>query len=297
MGTVDRKYKLVAIDIDGTTVDSNGVISQTNIDMIRRVVNMGVPVCLVTGRNIHNANKIAKKLKVKTPMICCDGAVMYDPVDKKNIYEKIFSKEQLEVVFRILDKHYVFIEMSSDNHYYQYIKEKELGKYNYGGSPNNFAGKLSRIIKHNVRFVNNLKSFQSKNPKLNQVIFIGEEKNVLEAKIELIEELKKLNQNDLVLRDDLWSNFVFVTPKNVTKSDGVEVLCKHYGFKMEEVIAMGDELNDIDMITKAGLGIAMENANPRIKEVAKFVTLSNNDNGVAYALEKFIINGETIDEQ
>ncbi len=297
MDTVNRKYKLVAIDIDGTTVDSKGAISQTNIDMIRRVVKEGVPVCLVTGRNIHNANKIAKKLNVKTPMICCDGAVMYDPVEKKNIYEKFFSKELLDIVLNVLDKHYVFIEMSSDNHYYQYIKEKELGKYNYGGSPNNFTGKLSRMIKHNVRFVNNLKSFQSKNPKINQVIFIGEEKNVTEAKIALIDELKRLNQNELVLRDDLWSNFVFTSPQKVTKSDGVGVLCEHYGIKMEEVIAMGDELNDIDMITKAGLGIAMANANPRIKEVAKYVTLSNDENGVAYALEKFIINGETIDEQ
>ncbi len=297
MDTAQRKYKLVAIDIDGTTVDSKGVISQTNIDMIRRVVKEGVPVCLVTGRNIHNANKIAKKLNVKTPIICCDGAVMYDPVEKKNIYEKIFSKELLEIVLGILDKHYVFIEMSSDNHYYQYIKEKELGKYNYGGSPNNFAGKLNRMIKHNVRFVRNLTSFQGKNPKINQVIFVGEEKNVTEAKIELIEELKRLGHNELVLRDDLWSNFVFTSPQKVTKSDGVTVLCEHYGIKIEEVIAMGDELNDIDMISSVGLGIAMANANPRIKEVAKFVTLSNDENGVAYALEKFIINGETIDEQ
>ncbi len=295
MDKVNNKYKLVAIDIDGTTVDKQGVISQTNIDMIRRVVSQGVPVCLVTGRNIHNANKIAKKLNVKTPMICCDGAVMYDPVDKKNVYEKIYSKKQLELVLGVLDKYHVFIEMSSDNHYYQYIKEKELGKYNYGGSPNNVAGKLKRIIKHNVRFVKDLGKFQAKVPKINQVIFSGLESDVLAAKKELVEALKNANQKEILLRDDLWSNFVFANPLKVTKSDGVRVLCEHYGVKIEEVIAIGDELNDIDMISSVGLGIAVANANPRIKEVAKYITLSNDDNGVAYALEKFVINGEDIE--
>ncbi len=295
MSTMNNKYKLVAIDIDGTTVDKNGLISEVNIDMIRRVVKQGVPVCLVTGRNIHNANKIAKKLNVKTPMICCDGAVMYDPVDKKNVYEKIFSKEQLDMVLNVLNKHSVFIEMSSDKHYYQYIKEKELGKYNYGGSPNNLAGKIKRMIQHNVRFVKNLSKFKDSQPKINQVIFAGEESNVIEAKKELIEVLKNANQTEILLRDDLWSNFVFTSPLKVTKSDGVRFLCAHYGVKIEEVMAIGDELNDIDMIASVGLGIAVENANPRIKEIAKFITLSNDDDGVAFALEKFIINGEDID--
>ncbi len=294
MSTVNSKYKLVAIDIDGTTVDKNGLISQVNIDMIRRVVKQGVPVCLVTGRNIHNANKIAKKLNVKTPMICCDGAVMYDPVDKKNVYEKIFSKEQLELVLGVVNKHKVFVEMSSDKHYYQYIKEKELGKFNYGGSPNNLAGKIQRVIQHNVRFVSDLNKFQAKDPKINQVIFAGEESNLLAAKTELIEKLKEANHTDVLLRDDLWKDYVFTSPLKVTKSDGVRFLCVHYGVKIEEVIAIGDELNDIDMIASVGLGIAVENANPRIKEIAKFITLSNDDDGVAYALEKFIINGEDI---
>ncbi len=290
MATKELKYKLVAIDIDGTTVDKKGMISQINIDMIRRVVKKGVPVCIVTGRNIYNANKIAKKLNVKTPMICCDGAIMYDPVDKKNVYERAFTKEQLKTVLGVLDKHNVYIEMSSDKHYYQYIKNKELGKFNYGGSPNNFAGKLTRMIQHNVRFVKNLDVFQGKNPVINQVIFVGEKEDVQSAK----EELKSLNLELLVIRDDLWNNFVFVLPRQVTKADGVEFLCAHYGCKMEEVIAIGDELNDIDMIKAAGLGVAVENANQRIKDVAQFITLSNDHDGVAYALEKFIINGDEI---
>ncbi len=283
-------YKLVAIDIDGTTVNKEGRLSEKTVKVIREVVEKGVPVCIVTGRNVHNANKIAKKLNTKTPFICADGAVMYDTAEKKVIYEKVFSNEQLKEILFILDKHDIYIEMSSNEHYYQYIKRKELGKYNYGGSPNNAFGKIKRIIKHNVRYIRNLNEFINSKKSVNQIIFIGEPNNILEAKKEIMSK----NYDNIELRDNLWENFVFLVLKDCKKSDGVQLLCDHYGCNMSEVIAMGDELNDIDMIEKAGLGIAMENANPRIKEVAKFITLSNDNDGVAHALEKFILNGETL---
>lgn len=283
-------YKLVAIDIDGTTVDKKGKLSKKTINTIKKVVKKGVPVCIVTGRNVYNAQKVVKKLNIKTPFICADGAIMVDTAQNKIIFEKSFSKGQLEEILSTLNKHDVYIEMSSKNHYYQYIKRKELGKYNYGGSPNNMAGKLKRVIKHNVRYVRNLKKFLESSEPINQVIFIGEPENVENAKKDII----KKNYDNLEIRDNLWSNFVFLVHSSCKKSDGVKLLCSHYGCSMSEVMAIGDELNDIDMIEKAGLGIAMENANPRIKEVANFVTLSNDYDGVAYALEKFILNEESL---
>ncbi len=284
------RYKLVAIDIDGTTVDSNGNLSVRNIEVIRKVVDSGIPVCIVTGRNIYNAQKVAKKLNTKTPVVCCDGATMFDPVENKIVYEKYFPQKQLKEVLDILDKHHVYIEMSSANHYYQYIKSKELGKYNYGGSPNNFRGKFKRMIKHNVRYVRKIERFLNTKPIINQVIFIGEAENVQKAK----EEIASKNYDNVELRDNLWKNFIFIVQKDCKKSDGVKLLCDRYGISMEDTIAIGDELNDIDMIENAGLGIAVGNANQRIKDVAKFITLTNDEDGVAHALEKFIINGEDI---
>ncbi len=284
------KYKLVAIDIDGTTVDSNGNLSERNIEVIRKVVDNGIPVCIVTGRNIYNAQKIAKKLNTKTPVVCCDGATMFDPVENKIVYEKYFPQKQLKEILDILNKHHVYIEMSSANHYYQYIKSKELGKYNYGGSPNNFMGKFKRMLKHNVRYVRKIDRFLNTKPIINQVIFIGEAENVKSAK----EEITSKNYDNVELRDNLWRNFVFIVQKDCKKSNGVKLLCDKYGINMEETIAIGDELNDIDMIENAGLGIAVGNANQRIKDVAKFITLTNDEDGVAHALEKFVLNGEEI---
>lgn len=290
MNNVKSKYKLVALDIDGTTVNKHGVLTKETTDTIRKVVKMGIPVCLVTGRNVHNAKKISDKLKVKTPVVCADGSVIYDPISKKNVYERVFSKEQLKEILEITDRNNVYVEMCSDKHYYQYIKTKELGKYNYGGSPNNVMGKLQRIVTNNVRYVKNIHKFVEKEKKINQLIFAGATEDVQRAKAEFIAK----NYDNLQYRDDLWDNVVFIIQKNANKASGVKLLLKHYGYKMEEVIAMGDEMNDIDMITHAGLGIAVGNAHQRIKDAAKFVTLTNDENGVAYALNKFIINGEDV---
>ncbi len=287
---IKSKYKLVAIDIDGTTVDSKGDLSSRNIEVIRKVVDAGIPVCIVTGRNIYNAQKIARKLNTKTPVVCCDGATMFDPVENKIVYEKYFPQKQLKEVLDILNKHHVYVEMSSANHYYQFIKSKELGKYNYGGSPNTFSGKLKRMIKHNVRYIRKIDRFLGTKPIINQVIFIGEAENVQKAKEEIISK----KYDNVELRDNLWNNFVFIVQKDCKKSDGVKLLCNKYGINMEDTIAIGDELNDIDMIENAGLGIAVGNANQRIKDVAKYITLTNDEDGVAHALEKFILNGEEI---
>ncbi len=283
-------YKLVALDIDGTTANSKGRVSKRNVEVIKKVIDMGVPVCIVTGRNVRNTRRIIKQLGTKTPFICADGSVMFDPVENKVIYEKAFGKEQLREMLDIVNKHDVYVEMSSSKHYYQYFKRKELGKYNYGGSPNTMAGKLSRMIKHGVRFIKNIDRFLDSGDNVHQFIFIGEPENVEKAKQDIINK----GYDNIVIRDNLWKGFVFVVNKNCTKTDGVKLLCNHYGHDISQVIAIGDELNDIDMIGNVGLGIAVENANERIKEVAKFITHSNDNDGVAHALEKFIINKETV---
>lgn len=78
-------------------------------------------------------------------------------------------------------------------------------------------------------------------------------------------------------------------PKGVTKAYGISLLAKDLGLKQEEIMAIGDEENDLPMIQYAGLGVAMENAVPFVKEAADFVTASNEENGVAKVIQKFVL--------
>ena len=84
--------------------------------------------------------------------------------------------------------------------------------------------------------------------------------------------------------------FLEILDKRVNKGTGVKSLADALGIKPDEIMALGDQENDIAMIEFAGMGVAMDNAIPSVKEVANFVTKSNLEDGVAYAIEKFVLN-------
>jgi len=86
--------------------------------------------------------------------------------------------------------------------------------------------------------------------------------------------------------------FIEVNDKGISKGDSLDVLCKKLGLTKDNVMALGDGLNDLSMIEFAGMGVAVDNANPVLKEAANFISKSNDEDGFAYAIEKFILNNE-----
>ncbi len=279
-----KDCELVVLDIDGTTINSKGELTDYTIDVIRKVVKKGVPVCLCTGRNVKNALPIAKKLNVKTPFIAIDGAVMYDAVGKKVIKEKVISKDVIKEISQIANKYDVYMEFCTFNNYIKYLKRDDLAKYSYGGVPKNTMQK-AKFFFNGVRVIRDLEKIYKYNKNINQFLIGGDKKDIEK----LLKELQSKNYENIILRDDLWDEYIFVTVADAIKSEGVKLLCEHYGVDNSKVIAMGDQMNDVDMIMKAGFGIAMGNAHDKIKDVAKYVTVSNDEDGVAKALEKFVL--------
>ncbi len=280
------KYKLVALDIDGTTINSKGKLSKKTIDTVREVSSKGVPVCIVTGRNAKHAMPIVKKLNVKTPFICNDGAILYDPVDKKIIKQVFLNRDLIKEVTQIADEYNVYMEFATYNNYTKYIKDEKLQKFSYGGVPQNPAEKIKWLMA-GQKVVDNLNKIYNMKAEVSQLIIGGEEEDI-EA---IHNKIKNIDLKGAIIRNDLWENYLFIVVDKAIKSEGVNILCDHYGITQEQVIAMGDQMNDIDMIINAGLGVAMDNAHEKIKANANYITKSNDEDGVAYALEKFILKG------
>ncbi len=279
-----KDCELVVLDIDGTTANSKGELTDYTINTIRKVVDKGIPVCLCTGRNVRNALPIAKQLNVKTPFIAIDGAVMYDTQKNKVITEKVIPKDVLKEISQIANKYDVYMEFCTFNNYIKYLKRDELKKYAYGGIPKNTLEK-AKFFYNGVRVVRDLKKIYKLRKNINQFLIGGDSESIKK----LLKELKEKNYPNIILRDDLWDEYIFVTAENAIKSEGVKLLCEHYGVDNDKVIAMGDQMNDVDMIMKAGFGIAMGNAHDKIKDIAKHVTMTNDEDGVAKALEKFVL--------
>ncbi|MFV0520138.1 MAG: Cof-type HAD-IIB family hydrolase [Lachnospirales bacterium] len=279
-----KKYKLVVLDIDGTTVKSNGQLSEYTINTIRRTVNEGVPVCLCTGRNLKNTKPILKKLKIKTPIICIDGAVMYDPVDKKILREHFINMDIIKEITKIVDEFDVYMEFCTLNNYIKYLKYKGLEKYSYGGVPQNTLD-ATKFFLNGVRIVKDLEKIYNIKNNINQFLIGGKSEDIKKV----MDILKNKNYKNIIFRDDLWDNYILIAHSEAIKSEGVNLLCQHYNIDIDETIAMGDQMNDIDMIKKVGFGIAMGNAHDKIKEVAKHITVSNDEDGVAKAIEEFVL--------
>ncbi len=282
-----QKYELVAIDIDGTLLKDNGKLSKKTLETINKCKENNVKVCLCTGRNIKNTIKVAKKLKNDMPFICADGAIFYDSVKNEIISEKLIDENTFIEIVKKVNELNLYVEFCTKEHYIKFVKDEELEKFSYGGVPHNPKEKFYHYFIKKVRYVKNLEKFINENKKnINQFLIAGEKEELEKIK----EFFSTKEYSDIDVRYDLWEQYIFIVPKNCSKAYGLDTFSKHFNISIENMIAIGDQMNDIDMIKHAGLGVAMGNAHDEIKKNAKFVTKSNEEDGVSFVLEKFIIN-------
>lgn len=270
-------YKMAVLDIDGTILNSSGKLSRRTVATIRNLSKREIPVCLCTGRNITHTLPIAKKLNIKTPFMTVDGKIMYDLTDKKLVYENKLATDTAVKIIEAVNGEHAYMEAVTPFNYVKYIKSNELSKYSYGGQ--------SFILKdmiNGVKYAKNISELKSIADNVVEIIAAGSKEALDNIKCGLKDENIDIN--------DLWDGYLIITPKNGRKSDGVKVLCDYYSIDMNEVLAIGDENNDIDMIAVVGMGVAMGNATEKVKKVADYITASNDMDGAALALLKYFAN-------
>lgn len=282
-----KKYKLVAIDIDGTLLRNNGTLSKKTIETIKKCEENGVKACICTGRNIKNTIKIARSVSKEMPFVCADGCIFYDVKNDEVALEHKLLTETFEIIMREVDKYNLYVEFCTKKYYIKYVKNMELEKFSYGGVAKTLKEKFNHYFIRNVRYVKDFEKFiKDYKDNTNQIIIAGEDDELEKIKV----YLNSNDFSDVDIRYDLWDRYIFIVPKNCTKAYGLEILSKHFNIDVDDMIAIGDQMNDIDMIKKAGMGIAMGNAHDTIKKEANFITKTNEEDGVAYAINKFIFD-------
>lgn len=276
-------YKLVILDIDGTLLNPKGMITAKTMSAIRKARQQGVVVTLCTGRNIRKTIPVAKKAEVNTPFACIDGTLLFDPVHSRVVEELCLSKKELDYILDIAVNKDMLVEVTDGYHYFKYARDESLYKYDIFNK-RTFSGRIKSFL-GGVRYTKGLEDLRLVKAPVYQVILSGSRETIAGVKDTVLAH----TDERIEARDHLWDNCVFISRKGVKKALGMESLCRYFDVSMEETIAIGDDLNDIDMLEKAGLGIAMGNANDRVKAVADYITLSNQEDGVAAAIERFIV--------
>lgn len=266
-------YKLIALDMDGTLLNEEKKVSERTKKSISDAREQGVTVVLATGRPIEGVSRYLEELDMLTEndyVLSYNGALV-----QKTKHKEIVSKVVLK---------------GSDLHYLNDLS-KELGVNIHAFSEKEglITTKISKYTEVEAN-INNINIKETDLAKVNKDDVIIKIMMIAEPEI-LAEAIKKLPKEVYEKYTVVKSApfFLEFLNKDANKGTGLELLAKHIGVKREEVIAMGDAGNDIHMIEYAGLGIAMGNAFHEVKEIANYITDTNENQGVAKAIEKFVL--------
>lgn len=262
-------YKMVAIDMDGTLLTPELKISGKTIEAVRKVIDSGVIVTLSTGRMYPAALPFALELQLDVPLITCNGALIKCSRTGKEYHKKALSREHCMEILEY--------SISSDLNISLY-KDDDI----YTNGPYNLYIH-EEIDKTEPLIVNDLKSVVDDS--IIKIMVSSKNKSALEYHSNTISKSYKDILN--IYFSLPW--FVEVVHKEANKKHALEYLSRHFNIKKEEIIAIGDNFNDMEMMQYAGLGVAMGNAPDYLKEAADYVTRSNDEDGVRHVLEKFIL--------
>ncbi len=272
------KYKLICMDMDGTLLNDKKEVSERAIKAIEKAHNLGVKVVIATGRIFVSAEFYGDIIGVKAPIIASNGAYIREKDADKAIYEEGLGSENYELVLNLLRKYDIVPHFyTEDTIYTEKLIHSSLSYKNANKTlPQNRQVKIKVINDWNKLFI-------EENPRIIKAMAIDlDGKKIKEAKAEFI----SLNRFQIV---SSLKNCFEVMAKETSKGNALKKICDYYGIDRNEIIAIGDNENDISMIRYAGLGIAMGNAESEVKELADYITLSNEEDGVARVIEEFII--------
>lgn len=272
------KQKLIAIDLDGTLLRDDCSISEKNRQAILKMMEQGHLVVPSTGRSYRNSRFVLEDFPAMPYYINANGTTVTAGEGEKLVFSHQIPVDTGCNIYRIVREYPVFIELYHGQDAYDsyegcdYMEQSGcMGSYR------------EQLLKTNIH-MSNLDNFvlEEKNPISKFHIMCVS----LEDKKELMERLSKIPG---VYPISTASHNIEIADAHWSKRDGLKWLCNKIGFSPEQVIALGDSDNDYDGMCWAGVGVAMENASPRVKKAADFVTKSNEQDGVAWALEQLII--------
>lgn len=264
-------YKLIALDMDGTLLNEKKSISKENYDAIQKAKKMGKKVVLATGRPLEGVKRFLHELDLVSDedyVVAFNGALVQTTKSGHVISKTVLKVEDYKELYEVSKSLGVNIHALTEstviapkNSKYTQV-EADLNGIEIEIMPVEEVGDDKTIVK---------------------VMFIDEPEKIEHVMKNIPKEIE--DKYTIVRSAPFFLEFL---DKSVNKGVGVDAVAKANGFDHKNVICVGDAGNDIDMIKYAGLGVAMENAFEEVKAVSDYITLSNENHGVAHVIDKFM---------
>ncbi|HHF08799.1 MAG TPA: HAD family phosphatase [Kosmotoga arenicorallina] len=272
LGGGSRVIKLLVTDLDGTLLDKDHLVNRCVASTLEKIRSMGLDITFATGRALHATKPYTEALNIEKPVILLNGARIYDPVADKYLVQYRFQKSS---VVRILNSEFtkratvgIFIEDET------YLWNVHTGASDY-------------IYRDAMTYRSTKDPFSLDLNSVVKIVF----SSFPEVLNDIYESCKfELRNAAEIVRSE--RDLIEFLPPGVNKGTALEKLCSLLEIKMENVIAVGDSLNDLQMIKKAGVGVAVGNASEEVKRVSKIVLGANRGEGFKELIEHLQRLGE-----
>ncbi|QHQ62701.1 Cof-type HAD-IIB family hydrolase [Anaerocolumna sedimenticola] len=266
-------YEILVLDIDGTLTNSKKEISNKTLDSIMKIQERGHKVVLASGRPTPGVLPLANKLKLSEYngyILSFNGAKIINCNTNEIIYQKVLPGDIIPRLHKAASENSVGIISYEDN---CIITDSEIDE---------FMETEARINGIPIKKVNDFPSYINFN--VNKCLMTGHS-----AKLEKVEVImrEKFGQQLSIYRSEPF--FLELMPQNIDKAYSLGKLLDYLGLSKEQMISCGDGYNDLSMIQYAGMGVAMANAQDVVKKAADYITLSNDDDGIAHVINEFML--------
>lgn len=265
-------YKIIVLDLDGTLTNSKKEISPRNREMLIRVQEQGIRLVLASGRPTYGIVPLADELRMNEFggfILSYNGGEIINWETKEMIYENVLPNDVVPVLYECARVNHLSIltydgaEIITENSQDPYVLKEA------------FLNKMA--VRETNDFLTDITLPVAK------CLIVGDADKLIPVESELCIRLQgRIN----VFRSEPY--FLELVPQGIDKAMSLAILLEEIGVTREEIIAIGDGYNDLSMIKFAGMGVAMGNAQGPVKKAADYITLTNEEDGVAAAIEKLI---------
>ena len=289
--------KLIAMDLDGTLLNSYGEITSRNKETIKKAIDKGIQIVLASGRMQSSIKNYCEEINANRYLIAGNGTLVYDSKEEKIIYDRFMEKEKVLNIIRICEENSIYYSIYTENSiitknlnynvlYYQYENSKK---------PEHKKTKIN-IVDDVYKYINEVNTM----PLLKMTVCDGN-KAVFNGIIRKLRDLKNIDVLDVehmsrkvikIGTKDVSVEYFYteITNKNVNKWNALTVIMDKLKIKPNEVMTIGDNINDKEMIENAKIGVVMGNSALDAMRIGESTIADNNSSGVAEAIEKFILH-------
>lgn len=268
-------YKLIASDVDGTLINSRKEVTNRLKELIGELNEKGIIFVICTGRSMESMKVIADKFEFDMPKVAFHGGLVI--VDNKIIYKKGMNKREARVIYKEgVKRDFGVVMWSLENRLYIGGNKKFTDEYCKNASARVIPLSIEDMLNDNYK------------EEIGKILFWGHVPEITRALEEADIYTKGLGVNS----HTSFAHLLEFVSADANKGKAIKMVADYYSVKREEIVAFGDGLNDMSLLEYSNLGIAVENANEKLKEIADFVTKSNDEDGVYLALKNIFYGGE-----